>query len=115
MKTIVLIKEILTANIKYCFYILMIFFLASCSTQSPHWKRADTSHDQWSLDEIECRSKANNLTEKEFKKSSYVDMIERNSHEVSFSSHMQKFDTRRTYKKLFSKCLIKLGYRKKAE
>ena len=91
-------------------YLLLFFVLFGCANTGLHWERDKTSQEQWDIDRITCKSRAENLVEKSVRVKSYTDSLGRNALLSGFNAQMSAYSVKKEQHMYFEQCLKKLGY-----
>ena len=91
-------------------YPLLFFVLFGCANTGLRWERDKTSQEQWDIDRITCKSRAENLVEKSVRVKSYTDPSGRNALLSGFSAQMSTYSLKKEQNIYFEECLKKLGY-----
>ena len=91
-------------------YPLLFFVLFGCANTGLRWERDKTSQEQWDIDRITCKSRAENLVEKSVRVKSYTDPSGRNALLRGFSAQMSAYSLKKEQNIFFEECLKKLGY-----
>ena len=76
-------------------YPLLFFVLFGCTNPGLRWERDKTSQEQWAIDRITCKSRAENLVEKSARVQSYADSLGRNALLSGFSAQMSAYSLKK--------------------
>ena len=88
---------------------LAVVLIGSCAGTKERWEHPDRSEQTWARDEADCRRRASDIVERDFRQLQRT-RAGRDQRSPTLTAKMDRHDAQRRQADLFNRCMIDEGY-----